>query len=160
DETEENKRLLGLAVAGDAIALIDNVSHPLGNGALDRALTGTEVRDRWLGGNSIVSAPWNCLLVATGNHVALVGGTTRRALHIRLEASEERPEERAGFRHADVKAWARENRGRLLGAALGILASHLRAGAPGTGRPWGSFEGWSKVVRGAVMACELPDPCD
>ena len=160
DETEENKRLLGLAVAGDPVVLIDNVSAPLGNGALDRALTGTAIRDRWLGGNRIVTAPWNCMLVVTGNNLQLVGDTTRRALPIRLESPEERPEERSGFRHADVKRWAQQNRGRLVGAALGILAAHLRQGVTERPRPWGSFEGWSDVVRGAVMACGLPDPCN
>ena len=161
NEEEDTKRLLGLAVAGDPIALLDNINQPLGNGALDRALTGTAIRERWLGGNRIVTAPWNCLLVATGNNMQLVGDTTRRALPVRLESPEERPEERANFRQTDVRRWALEHRGWLLGAALSVLSAHLRGGdASAKPKPWGSFEGWSDTVRGAVIGCGLPDPCE
>jgi hypothetical protein len=157
DEYQETNRLLGLAVAGDPFALIDNVNQPLGNGALDRVLTGTSLKERWLGGNKIVTASWNCLLLATGNNIQLIGDTARRALHVRLESPEEAPEDRSGFRHANLKGWVRDNRGRLLGALLAILSGYLTSGAKPP-KPWGSFEGWSDVVRGAVIWCGLPDP--
>src|SRR5690606_37191599 len=51
-----------------------------------------------------------------------------------------------------------EHRGEILGALLRILADHLRATDRPAMKPWGSFEGWSEVVRGAVVACGLPDP--
>jgi hypothetical protein len=157
NEYQEKNRLLGLAVAGDPIALIDNVNQPLGTAALDAALTGTAIKGRWLGGNTSVTATWKCLLLATGNNIQLVGDTARRALHVRLESPEEAPENRSGFRHANLKAWARDNRSRLLGALLAILSGYLRSQTKPP-KPWGSFEGWSDVVRGAVVWCGLPDP--
>lgn len=159
DEEEETKRLLGLAVAGDPITLIDNVTGPLGSGALDRTLTSTSIKGRWLGGNKSVTAPWNCLLLATGNNIQLVGDTVRRALHVRLESHDERPEERSGFRHSDLRAYVLAERPVLLAMLLRILQAHLQASAPLALASWGSFEGWSHVVRGAVVRCGLPDPC-
>ena len=47
----------------------------------------------------------------------------------------------------------------LLSAALTILRGWYAAGKPAHGlRPWGSFEGWSGVVREAVVWAGLPDP--
>jgi hypothetical protein len=50
-------------------------------------------------------------------------------------------------------------RGELLNAALTILKAWHAAGRPTTGlKPWGSYEGWSAVVREAVVFAGLPDP--
>src|SRR5262249_29908641 len=85
--------------------------------------------------------------------------TARRICHCRLESSEERPEERSEFRHPDMLAWVGANRGRLLGAALTILRAYCAAGRPDLGLPaWGSFEGWSRLVRSAIVWVDLPDP--
>ncbi len=160
DEYQEKNRLLGLAVEGKPIVLIDNINQPLGSAPLDMALTGTSIQGRWLGGNKIVTAPWNCMLIATGNNIQLVGDTVRRALRARLDSAYERPEERTGFRHPKIKDWAQANRGKLLGALLRILSVTLRTSAHPAIKPWGSFEGWSEVVRGAVVGCGLTDPLE
>jgi hypothetical protein len=48
---------------------------------------------------------------------------------------------------------------RLLGAALTILRAYVVAGQPQRElRPWGSFDGWSRLVRQAVVWVGLPDP--
>jgi hypothetical protein len=76
-----------------------------------------------------------------------------------METPDERPEMRAEFRYPDLRAFVRANRGRLLSAALTILLGWFAAGRPVHGlAPWGSFEGWSGVVREAVVFAGLPDP--
>jgi len=96
---------------------------------------------------------------ATGNNVAVGADTARRVCHVRLESPEERPEERGGFRHPDLLGHVAENRPRLLGAALTILGAYCAAGRPQRElRPWGSFDGWSRLVRGAVVWVGLADP--
>jgi hypothetical protein len=78
---------------------------------------------------------------------------------IRLLSAEEHPEDRRGFRHPDLLAWVRRERGRLVAAGLTLLAAYIRAGRPDQGlTPWGSFEGWSGLVRSALVWAGLPDP--
>src|SRR5262249_22615028 len=74
----------------------------------------------------------------------------RRVCPIRLESPLERPEERGGFRHPNLRAWVEANRPRLLAAALTILRGYCAAGRPDQHlTPWGSFTGWSGLVPGA-----------
>src|SRR5262249_26249997 len=55
--------------------------------------------------------------------------------------------------------WVGENRPRLLAAALTILRGYCAAGRPDQELPaWGSFEGWSALVRSAVVWSGLLDP--
>lgn len=159
DEDELRKRITSIVVGGDRLVLFDNLDGKFGNGVLDAALTGTSWRDRMLGFNRMVEAPMYMTWFATGNNVIIGADTARRICHIRLESEEERPEDRRGFRHLDLRGYVREHRAELLADALTILRAHAVARRPNQGLPpWGSFEGWSDVVRNAVVWVELPDP--
>jgi hypothetical protein len=159
DREELRKAITTLALEGDEVVLLDNLSGSFGNDVLDRALTATWWRDRVLGGNHKYDGPLRAVWFGTGNNVCLVGDTVRRVLHVRLESLEENPEERSGFGHPDLRGHVLANRGRLLSAALTILRAYHVAGRPAQKLgPWGSFEGWSDLVRGAVVWCGLPDP--
>jgi hypothetical protein len=97
--------------------------------------------------------------LGTGNNVAVIGDTIRRVCPIRLDSPEEQPEGRTGFRRPDLRGWVQTERPRLLSAALTILAGYHSAGRPDQRLPtWGSFEGWSALVRGAAVWAGLPDP--
>jgi hypothetical protein len=161
DEDELRKRITALALAGDRLVLFDNLDGKFGNATLDAALTTTSWKDRLLGVNRVVEAPLYMTWYATGNNVAVGADTSRRICPIRLETDMERPEERKGFRFPNLIEHVNENRGRLLGAALTILRAYCVAGRPDQGLPaWGSFEGWSALVRGAVVWVGLPDPAE
>jgi hypothetical protein len=89
----------------------------------------------------------------------LNGDTTRRTCHCRLESPEERPEERDAFKYPNLTAHVREHRSRLLVDVLTILSAYCLAGRPKANlKPWGSFEGWSDLVRQAVVWVGLEDP--
>jgi hypothetical protein len=159
DEDELRKRITSLALAGDRLVLFDNLEGNFGNAVLDAALTGTAWKDRVLGVNRMAEAPLYMTWYATGNNVAVAADTARRICHVRLESPEEHPEERNDFRHPNLLAWVGEKRCRLLGAALTILRAYCVAGRPDLDLPaWGSFEGWSRLVRSAVVWVDLPDP--
>jgi hypothetical protein len=159
DDAAWRKQITSIAMAGDPLVLIDNIGSALGSPSLDGALTATEWKDRVLGENTIVTCPLNVTWFATGNNVVLKADTARRVLHIRLDSSEEKPEERSGFKHPDLLAWLKANRPRLVAAALTILRAYCRAGRPRQDiPPWGSFEGWSDLIRGAVAWLGSPDP--
>jgi hypothetical protein len=139
--------------------LFDNLDGKFGNAVLDAALTGTNWKDRLLGVNRMAEAPLFMTWYATGNNVCIAADTTRRVCHVRLESPEERPEERQDFRHHNLLAWVGDSRFRLLTAALTILRAYCAAGRPDQHLPaWGSFEGWSGLVRSAIAWIDMPDP--
>jgi hypothetical protein len=159
DREELRKRITALAVEGDRLALFDNLAGAVGNDVLDMALTSDRWKDRLLGSNRVYDGPLHVTWFATGNNVQLHADTARRVCHVRMESRDERPELRQDVTYPDLRAHVRANRGMLLSAALTILSGWLAAGRPTHGlKAWGSFEGWSSVVREAVVFAGLPDP--
>jgi hypothetical protein len=159
DDDEERKRILAIALAGDRMVLIDNLDRPLGGAALDAALTGVEWRDRILGRSEMVSAPLLACWFATGNNPQVQRDTLRRVLPTRLETAAERPEERSGFRHDPIVPHVEIEHPRLTVAALTVLRGYCAAGRPDMKlKPWGSYEGWSALVRGALVWAGQADP--
>ena len=160
DAEEMRKRITSIAFAGDQIVMLDNVVERFGNSAIDSALTSTQWRDRVLGVNGMCRLPLFTTWFATGNNVLLAGDMARRVLHIRLESPDEQPEERSDFAHPRLIEYVRTHRARMVTAGLTILKGFLEADAPGDDLPsFGSFEGWSSVVRRAVIWAGMPDPC-
>jgi len=161
DDAEQRKRITALAIEGATLVLIDNIVGNLGGPSMDAALTATEWSDRILGSSTTVKLPLAITWYATGNNVALVGDMQRRVLHVRLESPEANPEDRVGFRHENVEAYARTHRAELVTAALTVLRAYVLAGRPRHGlAPWGSFSGWSDTIRGAIVWCGLADPAE
>lgn len=159
DDDEMRKRITAIALGADQMILIDNIKGELGSASLDAALTGTIWKDRILGRSEIVEMPLVTTWSATGNNVVLLADTSRRVCHIRLESKLENPEEREGFKHPNLLGWVRDERPRLLSAALTILFAYCRNGRPGQGlKAWGSFEAWSDLVRQALVWAGMPDP--
>ena len=160
DESEQRKVITSIVLAGHAAVLIDNIVGTIGGPSLDAALTSDVWQDRLLGGNRTIRLPMRVLFFATGNNLQLVGDLARRCMYARLETEHERPEERRDFTHPDLMGFALENRARLLAAALTLLRAYFVAGCPQPAfRPLGSFEGWSRVVRAAIVWTGLADPC-
>lgn len=117
--------------------------------------------------------PNRTTLAITGNNLTLRGDLSRRVIRCRLVTAMECPETRDGFRHDDIEAYAEANQAELLAAALTILRAHAVAGFAacpvrrvqenGTvveiaARPVGSFNGWDRVVRHAILRAGLADP--
>jgi len=74
----------------------------------------------------------------------------RRTVRIRLDAHVDRPWQRTGFRHGDLRTWADDHRAHLVAAGLTLVRAWLAEGAPlGTTR-LGSFERWAAVLGGIL----------
>jgi hypothetical protein len=158
---EERKRLLAIALAGDPLIHIDNVSRALGSDALDSAMTTGEIADRLLGQTEVVKASWQAVVFASGNNMQFRGDMARRVVPIDLYPQVERPEERDDFRHPDLKPWIMEERPSLVAAALTIMRAYFEAGCPRQGvKPLGSFEAWSNLVRQGLIWAGKADPCE
>lgn len=159
DEDEERKRLITLALAGDPLILIDNVTAPLGSAALDGALTAGSIADRLLGTQERIEAPMTACFFATGNGLTFKGDLARRVVPICLAPQVERPEERDDFAHPDLLAWVRQERPRLVVAALTLLRAYVVAGRPAQDvKPIGSYTAWSDLIRAALIWVGEPDP--
>lgn len=156
---EMRKKITSIAIAGEPLALLDNVRDGLDNSALEAALTTTVWSDRRLGSNSMVELPLSTVWFATGNNMRVGGDLPRRTIPIRLKCVEERPEERSGFAHPNLLDWVAHERGRLVAAALTVLAAFLRAGRPSQSlAAMGGFEGWTGLIRNALVWAGQPDP--
>jgi hypothetical protein len=159
DNTECRKVITSLVDEGEVFAVIDNIAHVIAYASLDAALTATIWKDRVLGTNRTICAPMRITWAVTGNNLELGGDTARRTLHVRLESPLENPEDRQDFKHADLLAWVRGERPRLVVAALTILRAYVVAGSPvGECKSWGSFEAWSRLIANAVTWIGMHDP--
>ena len=161
DPKDEEQMIVSIAQSGLIQVLIDNVDRPIGSGAFDGALTDTTVSDRAFHTQRISRFPLFAIWWITGNNVQIREGadTARRAMHIRLDSPEERPEQRTGFRHDPILDYARQVRPQLVIACLTILRGYFVAGRPSMGlKRWGGFEEWSDLIRNCLVWCGVGDP--
>ncbi|HEX4611307.1 MAG TPA: hypothetical protein VH092_24150, partial [Urbifossiella sp.] len=159
DREELRKRITSLVMEGEQLVLLDNLAGPVGNDVLDAALTSDRWKDRILGESRTFDGPLGITWFGTGNNVQLHADTSRRVCHVRMESANERPETRTDLKYPKLREHVFQNRAELLSAALTILRGWVVAGQPTHNlTPWGSFEGWSEVVREAVVFAGLPDP--
>ncbi|MDO9371270.1 MAG: hypothetical protein Q7U07_01575 [Gammaproteobacteria bacterium] len=158
DDAEAEKRLAGVLLAGDACILLDNIERPLKGDLLCQITTQQFVRLRPLGGSGMLSIPTHALMVATGNNLSIVGDLKRRVALIRLDAGQERPEQRTFKRDHLEDVLVR--RGELIRAALTIPLAYLAADAPAIEglHPLGGFEQWDRLVRRPLVWLGMPDP--
>jgi len=158
DEAESEKRIAGVLLAGDSAILLDNIERPLSGDLLCQVLTQPSVRLRPLGGSGMVSVPTNSMFLATGNNLSILGDLKRRVALIRLDAREERPEQRKFSR--DHLEDIFKNRGQLITDALSISYAYQCAGSPAVEGlyPLGGFEQWDEMVRRPLVWLGLIDP--
>lgn len=160
DDKELRKVLTGALSDGDRLTVFDNVKNgqPVEGASLDNAITSTRWRDRELGTMNSISAANVTTIVFTGNGLSFGGDTVRRVIPIELEAAQEKPEDRTGFRHPDLFGWLAAERSRLVVATLTIIRAWFASGRPTMNvRPLGSFESWSQTV--PAMIRWLGEPC-
>ena len=99
-----------LLLAGDELALFDNVTRQFGYPSLDAALTGEEWEGRILGESKTVRLTPKVVWMATMNNAQIVGDLARRSILIRINTDEEFPEQRTGFAHPHLLSYVKENR--------------------------------------------------
>ena len=160
DDNEIRKRITAIALAGRPMVLIDNVAGKLASPSLDAAITSTTWSDRVLGESKTTGdLPMLAAWYASGNNITLGGDLPRRTLHIRLNSELENPEDRDGFKYDDVRSFVKQNRPQLVADILTILRAYHAAGRPSTSaKRWGSFEGWSSLVRNSIIWAGMADP--
>jgi hypothetical protein len=157
-EEELEKRLGAALLAGDTAISLDNCEYPLQGVFLCQALTQQQLNIRVLGLSKIVETPVNATIFATGNNLTIAGDLTRRALICSLDAHCERPELRRF--DSNVIDTTRNERRRLVVAALTLLRAWHISGERVDVVPFGSFDDWSYRVREPLIWLGRADPCD
>lgn len=160
DAAELRKTITATAIEATPAVLFDNLAIQLRGSALDAAVTARTWSDRVLGQSRTTGdLPLRTVWVATGNNLAFGSDIARRVLPVRLASPLENPEERGDFQDADLLGSVHRQRAELVVAALTIMRGYFAAGCPATpGGQFGSFEQWSKIIRGAVVWAGLADP--
>ncbi len=161
DDAEIEKRIMSIGLAGDRLTLIDDVNGTFGSPSLNNALTAPVFRGRKLGSNEMASVELKTTWFATGNNVQLFRDMSRRVCHVRLLSNESNPEKRADLKYPNLYGHVRANQSELLWSALVLLRAWFAAGKPRQQlQVWGSMEGWSDVVRQAIVWLGEPDPAE
>lgn len=158
-EDELKKLVTSLLASGDTMVLFDNLDGDFGSGNLDAALTGTTWKDRELGASSMIEKHMALTWFATGNNVEIKADTARRVCPIRLHSPLEKPEDRKDFKHPNLLEWIDSKRTCFLRDAFIVLRAFILDGLPEQSlEPWGSYEGWSGLVRKAIVFAGGVDP--
>lgn len=159
DEVEMRKRILALAISGDSVVLMDNLEGTLNSSVLAGTITSGFISERKLGVSEMIPMPMRALWLITAKNLTLSTELIRRALHVRLESFMEHPEDRGGFKYYPLLPHVDKVRPTLVVAVLTILRAFFTAGCPDQKLPaWGSFENWSRIIRGSLVWSGMPDP--
>lgn len=159
-EEEDEKRLLSVLMQCDPVLVIDNIKRPVEGDALCSILTSETWKGRQLGLNRLIAVSTATLIIATGNNIEFRGDMSTRAILCSMDAKVERPEARRY--DVDLRVEVPRRQGELVAAALTVLRAFVVAGRPGARdlEPFGRFEEWSDLVRGALVWAGEADPCD
>jgi putative DNA primase/helicase len=136
-DEEWNKTLISQLKKNVQVILIDNITTSLDSGSLASILTAEYYGGRILGTNESGSWPNRALWLATGNNPIMTTEIARRTVRIRLDPKQDRPWQRVGFKHDDLREWASSHKPDLTWAALTLIQNWIAAGRPyHTVNPW------------------------
>lgn len=158
-EEELNKRLFSMLLKGDPVVVIDNIEDPVRSDEFCTVLTAETWQSRILGLSKTGVVPTNVLFLLNGNGLSFEGDIRTRVIMCGQDARMEDPGERTFDR--DLRKYVPAERARLAVAALTVLRAFVVAGRSGLDEfpPFGRFEDWSDLVRGALIWLGEPDPC-
>lgn len=154
NEDEWRKKITSILLSSSPFVLLDNIpdNTTVDSPMLAATLTSSEISDRLLGGNRVITVPSRTVWAASGNNLRVTGDLPRRSYSIRVDANVEVPWERTGFQIGDLISYVTDNRGDLLSAALTIIRAWYTNGKPKASVPTlGSFQEWADTI-GSVLA--------
>jgi hypothetical protein len=154
-EEEMRKTILSSLMQSSTFILWDNISGLVDSASLAAALTAIDYMDRKLGVSEMVPIRVRSVWIGTANNPAMSGEITRRSIRIRIEAKEQRPDERKDYLHPNLAQWVGENRSRLVGACLTLVQAWVAAGKPTGDYTMGSYADWAGVMGGILDTAGL-----
>ena len=155
DGDELEKRITAALLEGRPFCLLDNVTA-IKSEHLAAVLTSEIWQGRKLGKSEMLTLPNTATWLATGNNVEISDEFVRRVIPIRLDAGVERPEERKGFRHANLPEYVKAHRSSLVSACLSLIQAWLDAGMPKGQATLGRYESWTATLGGILEVAGVP----
>lgn len=153
---EMEKTITSFLLDGSPMIFFDNINESVDSGVLASALTSPEHKARILGKSQSVEVEVRCIWGLTGNNVQLSSELLRRCVLIDLDTQSADPEKRTGWRHQDIRAWVRENRGELVWACLTLIQNWIAKGKKRYhDETLNSFENWSAVMGGIMRDADI-----
>lgn len=158
NEDESEKILASLLRQGKNSIFFDNVIRTITGGELlNILLTEGKVSIRIFGLTEVFTINKPPIIVFTGCNPDFSGDITRRILKIRIDPKCSNPEEKRFPFSPDT--YTKQNIKHLITSALTILRAYHVAGCPDQNiNEYGSFEDWSKIVRGSIVWLGKTDP--
>lgn len=150
DDNELRKRITAILLAGSQVIVLDNADGNLNSPSLAAALTSEYWCDRVLGHSRTPNLRNRAIWVMTGNNVVLSTELARRSVLISLDANDEKPWKRDGWRHPDLRQWAAQHRGEIIASLAALVVSWLDAGRPHGSAPFGDFADWARTIGGIL----------
>ena len=155
---ELEKKLNGLLLAGVTLFSIDNLSVPLEGDLICQIATQALLDLRRLGRSDMHRTPNSALAGVTGNNLVVMEDVTRRVVMASMDAEMERPEKKE-FKGNPFQRVLKD-RGRYLAAVLTIVRGYLAINERAEVSPLGSFEDYTRFVRGPLLWLGRTDPAD
>ena len=156
---EWGKLLLSELSAGRAVIVFDNITGKLASSELSTAITQRIYNGRVLGRTRTLQVENQPCWIATGINIELGGDLPRRCVWARMDPQDARPwlRDRSAFRHPDLLAWAKRERGRIIAAVLTIARAWIRSGRPVPGGTplLAVFEDWCEVLGGMLAVMKI-----
>ena len=148
---EFNKQLDTSLLDGSGYVILDNARGDLNRfGRLAVLQTARTIRIRLFGSQNKVDVDNNFVVMISGNNVETTDDSARRCLRARIFTAVDNPDQQQF--DFDPRNEVLEDRGQLCIDALTIMRAYQVAGAPPqAGRPYGSFEQWTRIVRDPLL---------
>jgi len=159
DQTEMRKVITSLLLEGQSSVCFDNL--PFGarvdGDEVAKLITEEVYEGRILGGNSILRAPANLLVMITGNQLSPINDMVSRLLTIRMNAEMEDPSKRK-FRRVNIEQWVEDHRAEIIGHVATIFRAWHQVGKTEFNCDRRTrFPDWDELVRFPLMWLGLPD---
>lgn len=140
--------------------VFDNVTGTIKGGEIAALLTSRTWAARILGRTATVEAENNRLWLATGNNVTVDDDMARRVLSVRIETTEEHPENREF--DLDPVHWVREHRAAYLSAAATLVRAWFASGGALADRSASGdiYHAWRQAIAGILAHAGVPGGFD
>ena len=158
NDEETEKGINTHLISGVAGFSIDNVHRMVDLAVLNIATERPMIGIRLFGTLDRVEVENAVTIYMTGNNLPVIDEQVRRTVLCSVDAGVEQPEQR-NFEGQDPIATVLANRGRYIADILIIARAYLAHGSKRDDmKPFGSYPGWSKLVREPLIWLGHPDP--
>ncbi|WP_416369675.1 hypothetical protein [Tritonibacter mobilis] len=149
------KVLLPALRSGRSNVFFDNINEAVDSGELASAMTAPTYEARILGKSETAEVDVRSQWVVAGCKLRLSHELIRRFALIYLDPKTATPEARTGFRHPEIEAWVRENRGQLIWACLTLVQNWIAGGRQPGIKDKASYSQWARIMGGILDAAGI-----